>query len=37
MLSGVRAVIEERPLAQAAEAFDAMITGKAHYRGVLTI
>jgi len=37
LLSGVRAVVEERPLAQAAEAFDAMITGKARYRGVLTV
>jgi alcohol dehydrogenase len=37
MLSGVRAVIEERPLAQAAEAFEAMKTGKARYRMVLTV
>jgi alcohol dehydrogenase len=34
--SGVRAVIEERPLAQAAEAYAAMDTGKARYRMVLT-
>lgn len=37
LLSGVRAVIEERPLAQAAEAFEAMDSGKAHYRMVLTV
>ena len=37
VLSGVRAVIEERPLAQAAEAYEAMDTGKAHYRMVLTV
>lgn len=37
LLTGVRAVIEERPLAQAAEAFEAMDTGKARYRMVLTI
>jgi D-arabinose 1-dehydrogenase-like Zn-dependent alcohol dehydrogenase len=36
-LSGVRAVVQEVPLAEAAEAFDAMITGKAHYRMVLTV
>jgi alcohol dehydrogenase len=36
-LSGVRAVVQEVPLAQAADAFDAMITGKAHYRVVLTV
>jgi alcohol dehydrogenase len=35
--SGVRAVIEERPLAQAAEAYAAMDTGKARYRMVLTV
>lgn len=35
--SGVRAVIEERPLAQAAQAYEAMATGKARYRMVLTI
>ncbi|WP_319455677.1 MULTISPECIES: alcohol dehydrogenase catalytic domain-containing protein [unclassified Mycobacterium] len=33
--TGVRAVIEERPLAQAAEAYEAMDTGKARYRIVL--
>lgn len=33
--TGVRAVIEERPLAQAAEAYEAMDTGKARYRMVL--
>jgi alcohol dehydrogenase len=33
--TGVRAVIEERPLAQADEAYQAMDTGKAHYRIVL--
>jgi alcohol dehydrogenase len=36
-LSGVRAVVQEVPLSSAAEAFDAMITGKAHYRMVLTV
>ena len=35
--SGVRAVIEERPLAEAAEAYAAMDTGKARYRMVLTV
>jgi alcohol dehydrogenase len=35
--TGVRAVIEERPLAQAAEAYQAMDTGKARYRMVLTV
>lgn len=34
---GVRAVVEERPLAQAAEAYHAMDTGKARYRMVLTV
>ena len=34
--TGVRAVIEERPLAEAAEAYQAMDTGKARYRMVLT-
>jgi alcohol dehydrogenase len=34
--TGVRAVVEERPLAKAAEAYEAMDTGKAHYRMVLT-
>ena len=33
--TGVRAVIEERPLAEAAEAYQAMDTGKARYRMVL--
>jgi alcohol dehydrogenase len=35
--TGVRAVIDERPLAQAAEAFEVMNSGKAHYRVVLTV
>jgi alcohol dehydrogenase len=35
--SGVRAVVQERPLAQAAEAYEAMQTGKARYRMVLTV
>jgi alcohol dehydrogenase len=35
--SGVRAVIEERPLAEAAAAYAAMDTGKARYRMVLTV
>ena len=35
--SGVRAVIEERPLAEAAEAYAAMDTGKARYGMVLTV
>ena len=33
--TGVRAVIEERPLTEAAEAYQAMDTGKARYRMVL--
>ena len=37
VLSGVRPVIQELPLAQAAEAYKAMDTGKAHYRIVLTV
>ena len=37
LLTGVRAVIEERPLAKAAEAFETMDSGKAHYRVVLTV
>jgi alcohol dehydrogenase len=37
VLTGVRPVIEELPLAQAAEAYEAMDTGKAHYRMVLTV
>lgn len=36
VLAGVRAMIEERPLAEAAEAFERMDTGKARYRMVLT-
>jgi alcohol dehydrogenase len=35
--SGVRAWIEERPLAEAAEAYAAMEQGRARYRGVLTM
>jgi alcohol dehydrogenase len=35
--SGVRAVIEERPLAEAAEAFERMNSGQARYRVVLTV
>jgi alcohol dehydrogenase len=35
--SGVRARIEERPLAQAAEAYAAMNQGRARYRMVLTV
>src|SRR6478672_2005434 len=35
--TGVRAVIEERPLAEAAPAYEAMETGKARYRMVLTV
>ncbi|MCP9272073.1 alcohol dehydrogenase catalytic domain-containing protein [Mycolicibacterium arenosum] len=37
LLSGVRAMVEERPLADAAEAFEKMDTGKARYRMVLTV
>jgi alcohol dehydrogenase len=37
MLTGVRPVVEERPLAQAAQAYEAMDTGKARYRMVLTV
>ncbi|MEN0140660.1 MAG: alcohol dehydrogenase catalytic domain-containing protein [Rhodococcus sp. (in: high G+C Gram-positive bacteria)] len=37
VLSGVRARIEERPLARAAEAYAAMEEGKARYRMVLTM
>jgi alcohol dehydrogenase len=37
VLSGVRARIEERPLAEAAEAFAAMQEGRARYRMVLTV
>lgn len=36
-LAGVRAVVEERPLAQAAEAFERMNSGQARYRMVLTV
>lgn len=35
--TGVRTVVQERPLAQAAEAYEAMDTGKARYRMVLTV
>lgn len=37
VLSGVRAWIEELPLAQAAEGYAAMEQGRAHYRTVLTM
>lgn len=37
LLTGVRAMVEERPLAQAAEAFEVMDTGRARYRVVLTV
>ena len=37
LLSGVRARIEERPLAEAAEAYAAMVEGRARYRMVLTM
>ncbi|BAX92820.1 alcohol dehydrogenase catalytic domain-containing protein [Mycobacterium shigaense] len=37
VLSGVRAWIEELPLAQAAEGFAALEQGRAHYRTVLTM
>jgi alcohol dehydrogenase len=37
VLSGVRAWIEERPLAEAAEAYAAMDQGRARYRMVLTV
>jgi alcohol dehydrogenase len=33
----VRARVEERPLAEAAEAYDAMERGRARYRMVLTV
>ncbi len=36
LLSGVRARIEEVSLEQAAEAYEAMDTGRARYRMVLT-
>lgn len=35
--TGVRAVVEERPLAQAADAYAAMDEGRARYRMVLTV
>ncbi|MGV0790578.1 alcohol dehydrogenase catalytic domain-containing protein [Mycolicibacterium sp. XJ1819] len=35
--SGVRARIEERPLAEAADAYAAMEAGRVRYRGVLTV
>jgi alcohol dehydrogenase len=35
--SGVRAWLEERPLADVAEVYDAMAQGRARYRGVLTM
>jgi len=37
VLSGVRAVVEEMPLARAAEAYAAMDEGRARYRMVLTV
>ena len=37
LLSGVRAVVEERPLTEAAEAFERMDSGNARYRVVLTV
>lgn len=37
VLSGVRAWIEQLPLAQAAEGYAAMEEGRAHYRTVLTM
>jgi alcohol dehydrogenase len=37
VLSGVRARIEEKPLAEAAEAYEAMERGRARYRMVLTM
>lgn len=37
VLSGVRARIEEQPLADAADAYAAMVQGRARYRRVLTI
>ena len=37
VLSGVRAWIEERPLAEAAEAYAAMDEGRARYRMILTV
>lgn len=37
VLSGVRARVEEQPLAQAVEAYAAMAEGRARYRMVLTM
>ncbi len=37
VLSGVRAWVEQLPLAQAAEGFAALEQGRAHYRTVLTM
>lgn len=37
LLSGVRAMVQEMPLAQAAEAFEQMDSGRARYRMVLTV
>jgi alcohol dehydrogenase len=37
LLSGVRAMIQEVPLAQAAEGYETMDSGKARYRVVLTV
>lgn len=37
VLSGVRAMVQERPLAEAAEAFQMMDSGQARYRMVLTV
>ncbi|WP_275571896.1 alcohol dehydrogenase catalytic domain-containing protein [Mycolicibacterium vanbaalenii] len=37
LLSGVRAKVEEMPLAQAAEAYESMDSGRARYRMVLTM
>ena len=36
-LSGVRPWIEARPLAEATEAYERMMTGKARFRMVLTV
>jgi D-arabinose 1-dehydrogenase-like Zn-dependent alcohol dehydrogenase len=36
-LSGVRAMIETMPLAQAAETYDRMLRGEARFRMVLTM
>ncbi|MBV8178693.1 MAG: alcohol dehydrogenase, partial [Mycobacterium sp.] len=36
-LSGVRAWIEELPLSQAAEGYESLERGRAHYRTVLTM